>query len=105
MKQNATSRPVRRFVARALPAVAAMTLVVTGLVAPTAQQSHAKPIIDSRVHVLSDRAVQPGFSTSTDTGLPTEAVGFQWNGNHSGAVEVRSLVDGTWSDWTRVEGN
>jgi hypothetical protein len=105
MKQNAPSHPVRRFVAKAMSAAAGLTLVTTGLVAPAAQQSRARPIIDSRVHVLSDRAVEPGFSVATDTGLPTEAVGFQWNGNKAGAVEVRSLVDGQWSDWTRVEGN
>ncbi len=101
-----TSHPVRRFVAKAMFAATSMSLVATGLVAPTAQQSRAKPIIDSREHLLSDRTVQPGFDKATDTtDIPTEAVGFQWNGNKQGAVEVRSLANGQWSDWTRVDGN
>jgi hypothetical protein len=83
---------------------AVATLVVTGVLAPAAP-SDRKPVVVDKVQSLSSRQVTRGWNKGTDTGHPTELVGFEWQGNTDGAMEVRAKQKGGWGEWQRVAGD
>src|SRR5207253_914277 len=66
-----------------------------------------KPVITSRSDdlVAADATANPGWQTSFRVRMPTELVGLQWDGAHSGAVELRILRGDRWSAWSQVEGD
>ncbi|MEZ5182815.1 MAG: DUF4214 domain-containing protein [Acidimicrobiales bacterium] len=49
------------------------------------------------------RAAGVGWSTHLDVDDGTQAVASSWTGAPDGAVEVRGLGDGGWTDWTELE--
>jgi len=81
------------------------SLFTTGVV--TANQTAAgKATVSDKIQTLTDGVAVPGFSRATETGQPTQLVGFEWKGRHEGAVEVRARQEGgAWSVWRRVEGD
>jgi hypothetical protein len=97
-------RALRRIVVRTVPAGAAAALVTTGLITP-ARPVDRKAVVSERVHSLAKGPVGQGWSKTAETGHSTELVGFEWQGNHDGAVEVRVKQNGGWGDWQRVEGD
>ena len=102
---NPTSpRTLRRFLPRAVPAVLAVSLVTTGVVAPS-PRTNGRPVVSDRVQALANDTVRPGWSRAADTGHPTQLVGFEWQGRQEGAVELRVRQDGAWSEWQRIEGD
>src|SRR5215210_3326041 len=97
-----TSTARTRLLRKGLPVVVAAVLWTTGLVAPTA--TPARPIVESRVHDLADSAGRGGRSVAVETGIPTHAVGFDWDGSVEGAVEIRVQEGDQWGPWTRIDG-
>ncbi|MFN2608165.1 MAG: N-acetylmuramoyl-L-alanine amidase [Acidimicrobiales bacterium] len=93
----------RRAVARGVGVAAVAVLGATGLALPAAPPT--TPVLEAKAHDIADQAVAAGRSVQVDTGLPTEAVGVDWNGTGDGAVEVRALDGGSWTPWLRLEGN
>ncbi|MEJ7763944.1 MAG: RICIN domain-containing protein [Acidimicrobiales bacterium] len=91
-----------RLLRRAIPVVVAATLVGTGALSPAA--SAGDPILEARAQTLSDRAMA-GFERQVETGLPTELVGFEWQGETEGAVEVRARQGRQWGPWMLAEGD
>jgi len=83
---------------------AVLTLAVTGLVAVPATSDIRSEVSDKVQTLLAGRA-EVGWLRTADTGHPTEMVGFEWQGNEPGAVEVRAKGPDGWTDWERVEGD
>ncbi|MGI9034360.1 MAG: RICIN domain-containing protein [Acidimicrobiales bacterium] len=94
----------RRLISRASTAAVAASLVATGLLAPSAP-TDSRAVIADKVQTLTQAVANKGWSKAADTGHPTELVGFEWQGNHDGAVEVRARQGKGWTDWQRVEGD
>lgn len=95
---------VRRLYARSATLAVASTLVATGAVAlPT--RSDIEAVVSDKVQTLAAGRAEAGWSRTADTGHPTQLVGFEWEGAHAGAVEVRAMGPGGWTDWQRVEGD
>jgi len=95
---------LRRVLRRATPVVIGATLMFTGVVAPA--EPDADPILEAREHALAARErALPGFERLVETGLPTELVGFEWEGKTEGAVEVRARHGDEWGPWLLAEGD
>ncbi|HUQ63939.1 MAG TPA: peptidoglycan recognition protein [Acidimicrobiales bacterium] len=106
-------RRARPFLSRrpriAIPALVA-TLMWAGVVGVTSPStvpaaSAQKPVLESKIHDLSRAAVKQGWSKALDTGLPTEAIGFEWAGKGEGTVEVRARVGDAWGPWQAARGD
>jgi hypothetical protein len=92
-----------RILRRAAPVVVGTTLLFSGAVAPAHEE--APPVVEAREHPLvRDRAV-PGFERQVDTGIAAQLVGFEWEGETAGVVEVRVREDGGWGPWIAAEGD
>ncbi|MCU1447923.1 MAG: N-acetylmuramoyl-L-alanine amidase, family 2 [Acidimicrobiales bacterium] len=97
-----TSRRARRVLLRLTPLAVVGALITTGLVAPVSQ---AKPTFEARTLALTEGIAGGGFTKALHTGMPTEMVGFDWEGRKDGLLELRVLDHGTWSPWTQVDSN
>ncbi|MGI8778311.1 MAG: RICIN domain-containing protein [Acidimicrobiales bacterium] len=98
-------RTVRLLATRLLPVTVVASLFTTGVVTAN-QTTAAKATVSDKVQILVEGVASPGFSRATETGQPTQLVGFEWQGRHQGAVEVRARQEsGAWSAWHRVEGD
>ena len=90
---------------RRLAVLAAVTtLVATGVVAPPAR-SDLRAAVADKVQTLTAGRAEPGWVRTTDTGHPTQLVGFEWQGAQPGAVEVRAKGPDGWGEWQLVEGD
>jgi len=94
---------VRRVLARTALAATMMTLLATDVVVLPAS-SDLKAEITDKVHTLVAGYAEEGWLRTVDTDQPTEMVGFEWQGDRPGAVEVRVRTADGWSDWQRLEG-
>ncbi len=101
---SALLRALHRLLTRAAAPVIALSLVTTGLVAPSSG-SKARAIVADRVQGLARERVRPGWSRTADTGHPTHLVGFEWEGRQEGALELRVHQRGRWSEWQLLEGD
>jgi len=101
---HAPIRALRLLVTRLMPVTLVASLFTTGLVTAN-QVADTKAKVSAKVHTLTEGVAQPGVSFNTETGQPTQTVGFEWQGKNEGAVEVRGRQDGEWTAWQRVEGN
>jgi hypothetical protein len=95
---------LRRWLARAAPLAAGLSLLSTGVVLP-AQRAPSIPDVRSKAQALADSVVRPGFSRQVDTGIETEMVGFEWAGRTPGTVEVRAIDGDQAGPWLPVDGN
>ena len=75
----------------------ALTLVTTGAVSPAPQ---AKPILERRAKTLASATVGAGWGRAVATDIPTDLVGFEWDGPPVAEFQVRALRDGQWTGWT-----
>jgi len=80
-----------------------MTLLFSGVAAPAAPDP--APILEAREQALAAYRALPGFERKVETGLPTEMVGFEWEGETAGAVEVRARDGDGWGPWILAEGD
>ena len=96
------SRPARRVILRVAPVALVISLAVTGLVAPAPS---AKPILETRTRELEATTAHVGFARSVHTEIPTELVGFDWDGKSRGNVELRVLSHGSWGPWNSLDGD
>jgi hypothetical protein len=94
---------VRRLSARTASAAVLLTLVATGLATPA--PSTPKPVVADKVVSLSTDLVQPGWTKSATPDQPAQLVGFEWQGNTPGAMELKVRTAQGWSEWARVEGD
>ncbi len=92
-----------RVLRRATPVVVGTTLLFTGVVAPA--EPDVAPIVEAREHALARQRAVPGFERQVETGLPTELVGFEWQGETAGAIEVRARQGDEWGPWIVAEGD
>ena len=93
---------LRRLLPRLVPTAASMILVASDLIAPSPAD---RPLLERHVVQLNATESAPGFDRHVHTRMPTQLVGFQWDGVTDGAVAVRTLQGGRWTAWTRVEGS
>jgi N-acetylmuramoyl-L-alanine amidase len=112
----------RRFLARLLSGTALATVVATGLPAPAAIP--APPEVQTETVDLSTPAAvggaergasavapepagprQPGWSAKVKPSIPAQLVGFTWDGEPEGAVQVRRRSGGAWSEWFDVHAD
>ncbi len=80
----------------------AAVLLSTGLVATSSQ---ARPAVDAKTTQLLNEPAVLGSVHSVHTDGPSDLVGFDWDGNAQGAVELRVRNGTEWSAWTKVEGD
>src|SRR5438309_1727765 len=92
----------RRLVLVVLPAVLAAWLATSGLALPAPSVRH---VLEARTLQLTNGELGAGWSHAMRTDIPTELVGFDWDGTTEGAVELRARDAGQWGPWTRIEGN
>ena len=92
-----------RVLRRATPLTVVATLMLSGTVAPA--QTPPDPVLEAREKVLEARTARPGFEQAVETGLPTQLVGFEWEGRTAGAVEVRARQGDEWGPWILAEGD
>lgn len=89
---------------RMVPLTMVLSMAGTGLFGPSPAQ-RVKPVLESKVKQLADKVVGPGFVRQLVPELPTQMVGFEWDGRRDGTLEVRVRTDRGWGPWTRVEGD
>ncbi len=94
---------VGRVLRRAIPVFVGTTLLFSGAVAPA--QTDVDPILEAKEQALARGRAVPGFEKQVETGLPTELVGFEWQGETEGAVEVRARQGDEWGPWILAEGD
>ena len=95
---------IRRVLPRLAMAVVATTLVATGTVAlPAGSDIRAEGA--DKIQTLTAGRAEVGWQRVTDTGHPTQLVGFEWKGAEAGAVEVRARGPEGWSEWQLLEGD
>jgi hypothetical protein len=92
---------LRRWLTRAVPTFVGVTVAVSGLAAP-APEVDPDPVLESRTQTLTDGVARPGFRRTVRTPMPTQLVGFTWEGSPHAEIEVRSLVGDRWSDWSEL---
>jgi hypothetical protein len=97
---------MRRRLLRALPVLIVALAVATGL---TPTVGAPAPVVESRslalTSALSGHRVGPGWTTTVATGLPTQLVAFEWDGDPGGIVEVRAVhPDGRRGPWVEADG-
>jgi hypothetical protein len=97
---SAAGARLRHWLVRAVPTLVVVTVGVSGLAASTPK---AKPILESKVRTLTEGVARPGWQRQVRTPLPTELVGFQWEGSRTAELQVRSLAGGRWSAWTDLD--
>ena len=90
---------LRWWVTRLVPSTLAAAVAVSGVVAPAPDP---EPILESRVQTLTDGVAAPGFRKSVRTPMPTQLVGFSWEGGRRAELEVRTKVDGRWTGWSEL---
>ena len=95
---------IGRVLRRATPLTVVATLLLSGAVGP-APSAAPDPILDARQRALDVRTARPGYEQAVKTGIPTQMVGFEWEGNTDGAVEVRARQGDAWGPWTLAEGD
>ncbi|MDQ6909676.1 MAG: RICIN domain-containing protein [Actinomycetota bacterium] len=96
-----TVTSVRKLLGSMLTVGVLGSLMSTGLVGVVARPA---PILEAKVRSLTSAVARAGFERQLDTGLPTEMVGFEWDGASPGAVEVRSR-GATPGPWIRLESS
>jgi hypothetical protein len=95
-----SSLPRVRRLAVMSAAVVVLTVVVSGVVSPT--PSRGKPLLERRAKTLSVDAVGAGWARSVTTDLPTDLVGFEWDGSPDAELEVRARRASGWTGWTEL---
>src|SRR5438270_3511511 len=96
-----TGRRSRRYLLL-IPLTIVLSLAATGLALPA---SKVKSLLDARTTTLEKAVASTGFAKSVHTDIATNMVGFSWNGAHRGTVEFRTLSNGTWSEWSAIDGD
>jgi N-acetylmuramoyl-L-alanine amidase len=93
----------KRYLAAALPIVLGAALSAPGASASPSQPS--APIHEHVTEVTAPGQAAP-LSKLEDvaTGIPSELVGFNWDGTVAGQIQLRSLSTSGWSDWTSFDG-
>ena len=86
---------------RCSAALCSVTLVITGLAAPSPRP---RPLVEARTKTLSAGLLSPGWTKAVDAPLPTQLVGFDWEGRRPGTVQVRARHQGRWGAWAALEG-
>ena len=95
---------IGRVLRRATPLTVVATLVMSGAVGPVPSAA-PDPILDARQRALDVRTARPGYEQAVKTGIPTQMVGFEWEGETAGAVEVRARQGDGWGPWALAEGD
>src|SRR3954468_16767911 len=85
-----------------IPLTLILSLAATGLALPA---SKVKSLLDARTTTLETAVANAGFTKSVHTDIATNMVGFSWNGANRGTVEFRTLSNGTWSEWSEIDGD
>ena len=80
-----------------------VTLTGTDGVATVAAAGQTSAARTSSAERTVPDAAGPGWSAHLDVDDGTQAVASSWLDAPDGAVEVRGLAAGTWTDWTRLE--
>ena len=85
-----------------MAAFGATTLLVLPALtlAGTAQKSTS--VLEAKALSLATKSVTTGWGRTLSLALPTEMVGFEWQGRQKGALEVRDPAQG---EWLHVDGD
>jgi hypothetical protein len=90
---------VARILARVLLGAALLSAASLIPLAPSASAT-----LEVHTVTVESGVAAVGYDRVVDLKVGAEMVGFTWDGRNAATINVRSLVDGTWSSWASLDG-